>query len=148
VVVVAIACLAIGAYVSFRKGAVADGLEALGSALILLGICFMFTWPIKCRVATTKDLPCKEDAYGLLLGCRHHRMDKLRIRLGVVAAASLRNAKPAVGPETGMPSILAKDSVVSLTIDSGKGDTSGFVFGLISAVTGVASVAVGVLALH
>jgi hypothetical protein len=47
-----------------------------------------------------------------------------------------------------MPSILAKDSVVSLTIDSGKGDTSGFVFGLISAVTGVASVAVGVLALH
>jgi hypothetical protein len=63
VVVVAIACLAIGAYVSFRMGAVADGLEALGSALILLGICFMFTWPIKCRVATTKDLPCKEDAY-------------------------------------------------------------------------------------
>jgi hypothetical protein len=48
-----------------------------------------------------------------------------------------------------MPGIWAKDSVVTLTIESSKSDTSGFVFGLVSAITGVASVVISLVpALH
>jgi hypothetical protein len=148
VVVAAVLISVLVACSSFRKGAVAAGVEGLGSTLIVLGICFTFTWPTKCRIVTSKDLACKNESYGFLLGCRHHTTDKLRIRLGMVSAAALKNAKPADGPDVNMPNIRAKDSVVSFTIESGAGDTSAFVFGLVSAATGVASVLVGVLALH
>ncbi|HEX3962303.1 MAG TPA: hypothetical protein VHZ03_37695 [Trebonia sp.] len=148
VVMVAILVFGLGAYASFRRGAVAAGVEALGSTLIILGICFMFTWPTKCRIVTSKESPCKNESYGMLLGCRHHTMDKLRIRLGMLSAGALKNTRPADGPDVALPNMWAKDSVVSFTIDSGAGDTSAFVFGLVSAVTGVASVIVGVLALR
>lgn len=149
VVVAAIAALILAAYASFHRDAIASGVQAAGSALILLGICLMFTWPTKCRVATTKELPCKLDSYGLLLGCsQYHRSDKLRIRLGMVSRDGLTNAKPADGPEIAIPGIWAKDSVVTLTLGSAKGDTGAFILGLVSALAGVASVVVSILALR
>jgi hypothetical protein len=149
-VVAATALLAVTAYASFHKGALADGLKEVGLALILLGICFMFTWPNRCRVTTTRGTACLLEAYGYLLGCPdRHLVRRLKIRLGMIEASALRHARPASGLESQMPGIWAKDSVVTLTIESSKSDTSGFVFGLVSALTGVASVVISLVpALH
>lgn len=133
---------------SFRHGHAGAGLKELGGALLALGIALTFTWPTRCRVVTTKRKPCKNEAYGFLLGCPQagdHHLAKLRIRLGWQEAGLARATTE--GGDAG-PTILASESVVMLSIEQSKRDTGGFLLGLVSTMAGVASVVIGVLALH
>jgi hypothetical protein len=136
------------AVTSLRHGHASSGLKEIGIALLALGIALTLTWPTRCRVTTTKGRPCRNEAYGFLLGCPSagdHHLAKLRIRLGW-QESGLARATTDSG-ELG-PTILASESVVMLSIEQSKRDTGGFLLGLVSTVAGVASVVVGVLALH
>jgi hypothetical protein len=149
-VILALVTIALGAasFSSFRHGHASSGLKELGVALLALGFSFTFTWPTRCRVITSKGKPCRNEAYGFLLGCPSagdHHFAKLKIRLGWQETGLARTTTGSGEPG---PTIFASESVVMLSIEQSKRDAGGFLFGLVSTLAGVASVVVGVLALH
>jgi hypothetical protein len=148
VLVIATIAFAATSISSLRQGHTASGVKELGGALLALGIALTFTWPTRCRVITSKGKPCKNEAYGFLLGCPQagdHHLAKLKIRLGWQEAGL---ARATAGDGEAGPTILASESVVMLSIEQSKRDTGGFLLGLVSTLAGVASVVIGVLALH
>jgi hypothetical protein len=86
--------------VNIRHDYLLTGTELIGWAFVPLAILLGFTWPVTCRVKTTKRKACGNWAYGFLFGCNKvagHWTGKLLVRLGLKGdeAKPVESRKPA-----------------------------------------------------
>jgi hypothetical protein len=133
----------------------ADGFRALGAAVLAATALLAFTLRTACRVTTSRNRPCQNDAYGFLFGCGKvpgHRLAKFYARLGLQREA-VRSVTPAGGSSTSYRGGSARSTqpdprTVVVTVNSGGMGACGFWFSLVSTVAAVASVILGILAPH
>lgn len=93
---VGLATLAVGAIALvisielFRQGRIGAAFEFLAAFAYCLAGYFAFQVPAQCGVITTKGHPCRNEAYGVLIGCHagNHARMKLLTRLHWERAAS------------------------------------------------------------
>jgi len=82
--VLAVACLVTAGVAKLRHDDFLTGTELIGWASVSLTLLLGFTWPVRCKVKTTKRKACGNWAYGFLFGCAKvagHRIEKFRVRL-------------------------------------------------------------------
>lgn len=80
--------LVIVAVVAIRHGDWHTGAKYIAWAFIPLVVLLGFTLRVRCRVKTTRNTACGNEAYGLLFGCNRaagHYWGKFRRRLGLHA---------------------------------------------------------------
>lgn len=81
----AVAGLITAGAVKLRHDYFLSGTELIGWAIVPLALLLGFTWPVRCRVKTTRRKACGNWAYGFLFGCNQtagHWTWKFLARLG------------------------------------------------------------------
>src|SRR5882757_5400628 len=82
----AVAGLITAGTVKLRHDYFLSGTELIGWSIFPLALLLVFTWPVRCRVKTTRHNACGNWAYGFLFGCSQtagHRTWKFLVRLGL-----------------------------------------------------------------
>src|SRR6266700_1546477 len=72
------------AVVKIRQDQILIGVELGAWAFVPLALVIGFTYPVQCRVMTTRGTACGNEAYGLLFGCNKaagHALNKIWVRL-------------------------------------------------------------------
>lgn len=131
------------AIVKIRQDAILTGLELGAWAFVPLALIIGFTYPVQCRVMTTRGTACGNEAYGLLFGCNKaggHAFNKLRARLHLQSNAEtpIRHAKPTA--DVAMMYHVAPEQAPLKVIDDSLLSRCGVWAGIVSAAAGVAAV--------
>lgn len=137
------------AVVQIRQHHILLGVELAAWAFVPLALVIGFTYPVQCRVMTTRGTACGNEAYGLLFGCNKaagHAFNKLRARLHLQSNAStpIRHAKPAANAALMFQTAPGPESL-RVTIADTTLSRCGVWAGVVSAVAGVAGVIVTVV---
>lgn len=132
------------AIVKIRQDAILTGLELGAWAFVPLALIIGFTYPVQCRVMTTRGSACGNEAYGLLFGCNKaagHAFNKFRARLHLQSNAStpIRHAKPTANSAM-MYQIASGPEPLRVTIVDTALSRCGVWAGIVSAAAGVAAV--------
>jgi len=115
---VGLATLAIGAIALvisvelFRHGRIGTAFEFLAVFAFTVSGYFAFQVPAQCRVTTTRGHPCRNEAYGVLIGCHagnHSRM-KLYARLHLERAASRAYGQGSNAPRRGPVVVVIREN--------------------------------------
>jgi hypothetical protein len=80
--------LATAGAVKLRHNDFLTGMQLIGWVLIPLALLLGFTWPVRCKVKTTRRKACGNYAYGFLFGCTKaagHWTGKFLVRLRLQA---------------------------------------------------------------
>jgi hypothetical protein len=125
-----------------------SGAELIGWAIVPLALVLGFTWPVRCRVKTTRRKACGNWAYGFLFGCSQtagHWTGKFVVRLGLKRQGE---SKP-VGSRRLSANTLALNQPappsrpIRVTVEDGAlakcGFWVGFVSGIVSVVQAIIS---------
>jgi hypothetical protein len=132
------------AVTKIRQHETLAGVQIGAWAFLPLALLLGFTYPVQCRVRTTRGTACGNEAYGLLFGCNKaagHAFNKLRARLHLQSNADtpIRHAKPA--PDLAvMHNIPSGPEPLRVIIDDTLFSRCGVWAGIVSAVATVAGV--------
>jgi hypothetical protein len=139
------------AVVRFKHGHISGGWQALGFALVELALILAFALPSQCRVTTTRRAPCRNDSFGLLLGCFHqrsHTFTKLLVRLRLKSEMRSESSPRATLAPSGSKPARTVDSnyeTVKVSIESSVFDRCAAWVDMASSLLGIISFVVAVL---
>jgi hypothetical protein len=117
----AILVLLVLAFVAFKHHYFLIGFRYLAWADVPFTPLVLLTFPTMCRVETTKDKPCRNNAYGFLFGCGQqtaHRWGKFYAQLGFKNAAA-RLIQPNRPTRASAPSSHAQAQPEAVTVADG-----------------------------
>ena len=142
----AVAGLVTAGVINVRDDDFLTGVQLIGWAFVPLAILLGFTWPVRCRVKTTRRTACGNNAYGLLFGCSKtvgHWTGKFLARIGLPRD----DPKPverrqSAGNATTMyqPPSLSQSQPIRVTVEDNGLGICGFWVGVVSALAGVLQV--------
>ena len=132
------------AVVKIRQDQIRIGVELGAWAFVPLALVIGFTYPVQCRVMTTRGTACGNEAYGLLFGCNKaagHAFNKFRARLHLQSNAStpIRHARPTANAAV-MYQTAPESEPLRVTIVDTALSRCGVWAGIVSAAAGVAGV--------
>ena len=140
--------LAAAGVVQIRQGDVLTGAELIGWASVSLAVLLGFACPTRCRVETSRQTACRNDAYGFLFGCRGygHWKEKflIRIRLWHGEMKPVQPREPAAA-QAFMYQPVPQSQPMKVIVEDTARSKCGFWIALISMVTGVGQVVIAIV---
>ena len=138
----AVAGLTAAGVAKLRNDYFLSGTELVGWALVPLALVLGFTWPVMCRVKTTKRKACGNWAYGFLFGCPQtagHWTGKFVVHLGLKRQVQ---AKPVGGGQpssntTAFNQTAQSSQPIKVTVEDGLLTKCGFWVGLASGIIAI-----------
>ena len=135
-----------------RRHEVLIGVQLGAWAFLPLALILGFTLPVQCRVMTTRNTACGNEAYGFLFGCNKaagHAFNKFRARLHLQSNAStpIRHAKTPAS-SAAMYQLAPGPEPLRVTIVDTAFSRCGVWAGIVSAIAGVAGVIITAITLH
>jgi hypothetical protein len=138
--------------VKLRHDYFLSGTELIGWAFVPLALLLGFTWPVRCKVMTTRRKACGNWAYGFLFGCNKvagHWSGKFLVRLGLKRG----EAKPVERRQQAATSVAMyqptpQSNPIRVTVEDNALGVCGAWAGIVSAIAGLVQVVVAIIALH
>lgn len=136
--------------VKIRHDYFLTGAGLIGWAIVSLALVLGFTWPVMCKVKTTKRKACGNWAYGFLFGCSqtaNHWTGKFVVRLGLKRQGE---AKPVGSRRPSANTLVLSQPAppsrpIKVTVEDGIlakcGFWVGFASGIVSVVQAIISLA-------
>jgi hypothetical protein len=130
--------------VKLRHGDFLTTTQLMGSALFPLTLLLVFTWPVRCKVKTTRRKACGNYAYGFMFGCTKaagHWTGKFLVRLSLRSdeVKPVERRQPA-GGYTVIHQASPQSQPVKVTVENDRLGVCGFWVGVVSAIAAVTQV--------